>query len=66
MTYDPLYFGGTSPVPNDKYFKSLEVMIGGVPKTLHKLISKHVKEEGVSLNQYALFSLYLNFLLYYP
>lgn len=28
-----------------------------LPKTLHKLLSKRAKEEGVSLNQYALYKL---------
>lgn len=44
------------PLPLDSNEYSGRFVIR-LPKTLHKLISKKAKEEGVSLNQYALYKL---------
>ena len=44
------------PMPLDSNEYSGKFVIR-LPKTLHKLISKKAKEEGVSLNQYALYKL---------
>ena len=44
------------PIDSSEYSGRFVVRL---PKTLHKLISKRAKEEGVSLNQYALYKLAL-------
>lgn len=46
------------PVPMDASDYSGKFVVR-LPKTLHKLLSKRAKEEGVSLNQYALYKLAL-------
>ena len=43
-----------SPLDSANYSGKFVIRL---PKTLHKLISKRAKEEGVSLNQYALYKL---------
>lgn len=48
----------TIPLPLDSSEYSGKFVVR-LPKTLHKLISKRAKEEGVSLNQYALYKLAL-------
>ena len=44
------------PLPLDSNEYSGKFVIR-IPKTLHKLLSKRAKEEGVSLNQYTLYKL---------
>ena len=44
------------PLPMDSIDYSGKFVVR-LPKTLHKLLSKKAKEEGVSLNQYALYKL---------
>ena len=44
------------PMPLDSNEYSGKFVIR-IPKTLHKLLSKRAKEEGVSLNQYTLYKL---------
>lgn len=46
------------PLPMDASDYSGKFIVR-LPKTLHKLLSKRAKEEGVSLNQYALYKLAL-------
>ena len=46
------------PLPMDTTDYSGKFIVR-LPKTLHKLLSKRAKEEGVSLNQYALYKLAL-------
>ena len=46
------------PLPMDSIDYSGKFVVR-LPKTLHKLLSKRAKEEGVSLNQYALYKLAL-------
>ena len=46
------------PLPMDSTDYSGKFVVR-LPKTLHKLLSKRAKEEGVSLNQYALYKLAL-------
>ena len=44
------------PIDSSEYSGRFVVRL---PKTLHKLISKRAKEEGISLNQYAVYKLAL-------
>ena len=44
-------------LPKDKYSGQFKLR---VPKALHKLLSQHAKQEGISMNQYCVYLLTRN------